>query len=583
MRMADLRTTLAPRFAAALRAAFGDEHAGADAMIRRSDRADFQADVAMALAKKVGKPPRHVAEILLSHLDLEGVCEKVEVAGPGFLNLTLSPAWLARETSTIRASEGLGVEPTAKPETVIVDYSSPNAAKEMHVGHIRSTVIGDALARVLQALGHRVVRQNHLGDWGTPFGMLIEHLIDLGGPANASTSITDLDEFYRDARAKFDGSPDFAERSRKRVVLLQGGDEPTLALWRAFVETSTRYFGAVYEKLGIGLTEADVRGESFYNPLLPGVITALEEKGLARLSDGAVCAFPEGFTNKEGEPLPLIVRKQDGGYGYATTDLAAIRYRTGELGATLVLYVVGAPQQQHFAMVFATARSAGWLAEPARAEHVAFGSILGPDKKMFKTRAGGTVKLAELLQEAVQRAGDAIATKNPDLDAATRADVARMIGIGALKYVDLSSDRIKDYVFDWDRMLAFEGNAAPYLQYAHARIRSIQRRAEAADVAAAKADGLPILLREPAERALAIELLGFGAAVAGVAETFQPHRLCTYLYGLASKFTAFFETCPVLKAESEEIRRSRLALAELTARVLARGLSLLGIEAPERM
>jgi len=365
------------------------------------------------------------------------------------------------------------------------------------------------------------------------------------------------------------------------VVLLQGGDEATLALWRTLVDTSKRYFGAVYEKLGITLRDEHVRGESYYNPMLAGVVEELEKKGLTEVSDGAVCVFPEGFTNKEGARLPLIVRKQDGGYGYAATDLAAIRDRTENVGATRVLYVVGAPQQQHFAMVFATAKAAGWLKEPARAEHVAFGSILGPDKKMFKTRSGDTVKLADLVDEAVQRAGAAVAEKNPDLDEATRASVARMIGVGAIKYVDLSSDRIKDYVFDWARMLAFEGNTAPYLQYAHARIRSIFRRADPADAAAAASAEL--LLREPAERALALELLGLGGAVAAVGDSLQPHRLCTYLFALATKFTQFYESCPVLKAEDPAVRRSRLALSDLTARALARGLGLLGIEAPERM
>lgn len=577
--MADLRKVLLPRFESALRQVVGDEHAHADPQLRRSDRADWQADVALALAKKVGRPPRELAAAILEHLDVRDVCEKVEVAGPGFLNLTLSEAFLAREVSAVAAAP---IERAAAPETVVVDYSSPNVAKEMHVGHLRSTVIGDALARVLEALGHRVIRQNHLGDWGTPFGMLIEHLLDAGGDPNAAAaSIGDLDGFYRAARAKFDGDEAFAERSRQRVVLLQGGDERTLALWRVLVDTSKRYFGSIYGKLGITLRDEDVRGESAYNADLPRVVEDLKAKGLSTISDGAVCVFLDGFTNKEGAPLPLIVQKNDGGFGYAATDLAAIRYRTGTLGATRILYVVGAPQQQHFAMVFAAAKLAGWLAPPARAEHVAFGSVLGPDKKMFKTRSGETVKLASLVDEAIERAATAVAEKNPDLDAATRAEVARMIGVGAIKYVDLSSDRIKDYVFDWSRMLAFEGNTAPYLQYAHARIRSMFRRAAEADVAASRSAAL--LLREPAERALANELLGFAAAVAAVGESLQPHRLCTYLFALATAFTKFYESCPVLKAADPDVRRSRLALSDVTARVLAQGLGLLGIEAPERM
>ncbi|MBX3189964.1 MAG: arginine--tRNA ligase [Labilithrix sp.] len=579
--VADPKRELEPRFDAALRAAFGDELAGTDPVLRRSDRADYQADVAMGLAKRLGKPPRVIAQAIVDALDMKGICEKVEVAGPGFVNLTLAPDWLAREAKKLAEDPRGGVALASRPETVVIDYSAPNVAKEMHVGHVRSTVIGDALARVLEAVGHRVIRQNHLGDWGTPFGMLIEHLLDVGAEAAEAANVSDLDAFYRAARAKFDADPAFAERSRQRVVLLQGGDEKTLALWRQLVDTSKRYFGAVYAKLGVTLKDADICGESHYNPLLAGVVSELEAKGLAKESDGAICVFPAGFTNKEGEPLPLIVRKQDGGYGYATTDLAAIRERTQTLKATRILYCVGAPQQQHFAMVFAAAKDAGWLAEPARAEHVAFGSILGPDKKMFKTREGGTVKLSALLDEAIERAGAAVKEKNPELDDATRASVARQIGIGAIKYADLSSDRIKDYIFDWDRMLAFDGNTAAYLQYAHARIRSIFRKADPADAAAAATSA--IVLREPAERALALELLGLESAVASVAETLQPHRLCTFLFAVATRFSTFFEQCPVLKADDEATRRSRLALSELTAKTLAKALDLLGIEAPERM
>jgi arginyl-tRNA synthetase len=579
--MADPRTTLEPRFEAALRASLGDEVAKTDPVLRRSDRADFQADVAMALAKKVGKPPRDVAKAILEHLDVGDICEKVEIAGPGFINLTLKAEWLGRAATLVARDPEVGIVPAASPETVVIDYSAPNVAKEMHVGHVRSTVIGDSLARILEKVGHRVVRQNHVGDWGTPFGMLIEHLLDLGEDAALATSITDLDAFYKQARTKFDEDPTFAERSRQRVVLLQGGDAQTLALWKRFTDASKRYFGAVYAKLGVTLKDEHVRGESFYNPMLPRIVEELQEKGLSEESDGAICVFPEAFTNKEGARLPLIVRKQDGGYGYAATDLAAIRSRTQDVGATRLLYVVGAPQQQHFAMVFAVAKSAGWLREPARAEHVSFGSILGPDKKMFKTRAGGTVKLAELLDEAVQRAAAAVAEKNPELDEATRADVARKIGVGALKYADLSSDRIKDYVFDWDRMLAFEGNTAAYLQYVHARVRSIFRRAEPSDASASATAA--IVVREPAERALALELLGFGSTVSVVADSLQPHRLCTYLFGVATRFNTFFDQCSVLKAEDEATRHSRLALADLTARVLASGLALLGIDAPDRM
>ncbi|AGP40898.1 arginine--tRNA ligase [Sorangium cellulosum] len=577
--MADPVHALSRAFQEAITAAFGAEHAGADPSLRRSSHADYQANAAMALGKRLGRPPREVAAAIVGALQLGGICRKVEIAGPGFVNLTLEDAYLTRELADTASSGRLGIAPAAQPETVIVDYSGPNAAKEMHVGHLRSTIIGDALARVLEALGHRVIRQNHLGDWGTPFGMLIEHMLDLGeAAASQELSVGDLDAFYRQARAKFDGDPAFAERSRRRVVRLQGGDEQTLGLWRQLVRESTRYFESVYRRLGVTLTEADFAGESFYNPMLLDVLAELGQKGLARESEGALCVFPAGFTGKGGEPLPLIVRKQDGGYGYATTDLAAIRHRLTTVGAQRLIYVVGAPQSQHFAMVFATAREAGWLRPPARAEHVAFGSVLGADKKMFKTRSGDTVKLSDLLDEAVERATKVVREKNPELDAEAAGAVARAVGVGAVKYADLSSDRIKDYVFDWDRMLAFEGNTAPYLMYAHARIRSIFRKA-----GVESPRGVGITVGEPAERALALELLRFGAVLEDVAATLEPHRLCGYLFELAGSFTTFYERCPVLRAESEEVRRSRLALCDLTAEVLAKGLGLLGIEAPERM
>ncbi|WP_437974869.1 arginine--tRNA ligase [Sorangium sp. So ce295] len=577
--MADPVHALARALQAAITAAFGAEHAAVDPSLRRSTHADYQANAAMALGKRLGRPPREVAAAIVAALQLDGICRKVEIAGPGFVNLTLEDAYLTRELAETAGGGRLGIAPAAEPETVIVDYSGPNAAKEMHVGHLRSTIIGDALARVLEALGHRVIRQNHLGDWGTPFGMLIEHMLDLGeAAASQELSVGDLDAFYRQARAKFDGDAVFAERSRRRVVRLQGGDEQTLALWRQLVRESTRYFESVYRRLGVTLTDADFAGESFYNPMLPDVIEELGRKGLARESEGALCVFPAGFTGKGGEPLPLIVRKQDGGYGYATTDLAAIRHRLTTVGARRIVYVVGAPQSQHFAMVFATAREAGWLAPPARAEHVAFGSVLGADKKMFKTRSGDTVKLSDLLDEATERASKVVREKNPELDAEAADAVARAVGVGAVKYADLSSDRIKDYVFDWDRMLAFEGNTAPYLMYAHARIRSIFRKAGVESPREAE-----IVLSEPAERALALELLRFGAVLEDVAATLEPHRLCGYLFELAGSFTSFYERCPVLRAESDDVRRSRLALCDLTAEVLAKGLGLLGIEAPERM
>jgi arginyl-tRNA synthetase len=478
------------------------------------------------------------------------------------------------------ADERLGVPTAPHGERIVIDYSAPNVAKEMHVGHLRSTIIGDAIARVLSFLGHDIVRQNHLGDWGTPFGMLVEHLVELGGQAAAAElSAGALGAFYREARRKFETDETFAERSRLRVVALQQGDEPTLALWRTLVAASTRYFGEVYARLGVALTREDIRGESSYNADLPSVARELERRGLTRVSDHALCVFPPGFSGRTGDPLPLVVRKSDGGYGYAATDLAAVRHRTGELRATRLVYVVGAPQAQHLAMVFAVAASAGWLVPPARAEHVAFGSVLGADGKMFKTRAGETIRLVDLLTEAVARADGIVAEKNPDLDDGTRREIARAVGLGAVKYADLSNDRIKDYVFEWDRMLATEGNTGPYLQYAHARICSILRRA--GNLAARDT---PVRLTEAAERELALQLLQFGSAVDLVARGLEPHHLCTYLFAVATRFSTFYEQCPVLKAEGDpEVRASRIALCDVTARVLARGLSLLGIDAPQRL
>jgi arginyl-tRNA synthetase len=575
--MSDPLLHLVPAFRRALEAAFGPEYASTDPAIRSSNHADYQVNVALGLKARLGRAPRDIASAILARFDVGDMVERAEVAGPGFINVVLKNEFLASELRKVARDDRLGL-PIAEPkETVVVDYSSPNVAKEMHVGHLRSTIIGDALVRVLEALGHRVIRQNHLGDWGTPFGMLIEHLRDVGDRAVWS-SMADLNAFYKDARKRFDEDPGFAERARKRVVLLQGGDAETLALWKELVDATRKHAQALYDELGVTLRDGDVAGESFYNPMLKDVIAELDRKGLLEKSEGALCVFPPGFTGRDGARVPLIVEKQDGGHGYATTDLAAIRYRIEKLGATRILVVVGAPQAQHFAMVFATAKLAGWLVPPVRAEHVAFGSVLGADGKMFKTRAGEAVRLEELLDEAVDRARAVVAEKNPELPEETRERVARAVGIGAVKYADLSSDRVKDYVFDYARMLAFEGNTAPYLQYAHARIRSIFRRG-----AVEPPDPSVIEIRERAERNLALALLRFPSVVAAVADALEPHQLCTYLFELATTFSTFYEECPVLKAPSDDERASRLALADTTARVLAKGLGLLGIEAPDRM
>ena len=581
----DVPSLLAER----LQAAFDRVAPGTDPVLRPSDRADYQANGALPLAKRLGRNPREVATEVAAAADLDDVCASVEVSGPGFLNLTLSATFLAGRVASMAADDRLGVAPAARPETVVVDYSAPNVAKEMHVGHLRSTVIGDALCRILDHLGHRVVRENHIGDWGTPFGMLIEHLLDLGEEeAVHELSVGDLNGFYRDARASFDADDAFRERSRRRVVLLQAGDPETMRLWKVLVAESIRYFDEVYAKLGVLLTDADVVGESFYNPMLPAVVADLELLGLLVEDEGARCVFPPGFTNRKGDPLPLIVQKSDGGYGYAATDLAALRDRVGRIGATRILYVVGAPQSQHLEMCFAVARMAGWLGggrhgdghdETVRPDHVAFGSVLGPDRRMLRTRSGESVRLVDLLDEGVARAEAALAERDADVPEDARAVIARALGIGAVKYADLSTDRTKDYVFDWDRMLAFEGDTGPYLQYAHARVRSIFRRGGVP----VPPPATPVRLDQPEERALALALLGFGEAVRASAELSAPSKLCSYLFGLATAFTTFYERCPVLRAPDSATRLSRLVLADVTARVLDRGLGLLGMEAPARM
>ncbi len=559
-------------------AAFGDTLAEVDPQVRRSDRADLQADLALGLAKKLGKPPRAIAEAIKEKLELGTVIASVELAGPGFLNLTLSTAWLAEAAARAIEDERLQSPKSPSPERVVIDYSAPNVAKEMHVGHLRSTVLGDALARLLEWRGHTVIRQNHIGDWGTPFGMLIEHMLDLGEDAAASElAVGELSLFYKAARVKFDADPAFAERSRKRVVSLQSGDPDTLGHWKKLVDLSKSYFESVYEKLGVTLRPTDVAGESSYNALLTPLSQELEANGKAAVNEGALCLFPTGFVGKDKSPLPLIVRKSDGGYGYATTDLAAIRYRLNDLRATRLLYVIGAPQQQHLAMIFQAAKDLGWLAPPARAEHVSFGSVLGADKRMYKTRSGDTVRLVDLIDAARDRALEVLTEKLPDLAEDERKELSRPIGIGAIKWADLAADRVKDYVFDIDRMVSFDGNSAGYVQYAHARVRAVFRKAgEGARPGAVTRD------LAPEERTLVFRLLAFGSVVAKVESTLEPHHLVGYLHELATTFSSFYDKCPILKAEPE-IMASRLALAQLTSRTLARGLSLLGIEAPERM
>ena len=581
-----LQTQIEDALRDAVVAVLGEKYREADPLVRPATDArfgDFQANLAMGLAKRVGQKPRELAERLVASLppDSQKLIASAEVAGPGFINLTLTEAAVNDAAAAMLADPRVGVPEANPPLTIAIDYSGPNVAKEMHVGHLRSTVIGDALARTLAFQGHRVIRRNHLGDWGTQFGMLIEHLRDnsIQSTADAPREISDLNDLYKAAQARFQNEEGFADRARERVVKLQGGDIETLELWRQLVDESMRHFEENYARLNVLLQSGDAVGESSYNDQLPGVVGRLNEAGLLETSQGAEVVFPQGFMDRDGEPLPMIVRKSDGGFLYATTDLAAALHRIEELHADRLIYVTDSRQTQHFAMVFATLAAAGW-SEQARLDHVAFGTILGPDHKPFKTRSGETVKLRDLLDEAVERALTVVREKNPDLPEKQATEIARVIGIGGLKYADLSNDRIKDYVFDWDRMLALEGNTAPYLQYSYTRIQSIFRKGEIAPEVAYE---FSIQARDPAERTLVLQLAQLPVVVEGLAESLEPHRLCTYLYELAAAFHGFYERCPVLTAEDDATRESRLALCVLTAKTLRLGLELLGIEVLERM
>ncbi|HET7399927.1 MAG TPA: arginine--tRNA ligase [Intrasporangium sp.] len=579
---------LAPQVQSAIAAALGDDYREADPVLRPSQFADVQVNAALALAKRVGMPPREVASRIVAALDLDGVCDSVEVSGPGFINLTFSSSWLAALLSDVDADARLGV-PLQARQVIPIDYSAPNVAKEMHVGHLRTTVVGDALARTLEHLGHRVVRQNHIGDWGTPFGMLIEHLLEVGEDSEeAGLLVTDPNTFYQGARAKFDAAEqaepagsagDFNVRARARVVALQGGDAETLRLWTKLVGLSKNYFNRIYSLLGVTLSDEDLAGESMYNDALAGICEELEAKGIATVSDGALCVFLDGYTGREGKPVPLIIRKSDGGYGYGTTDLATIKYRVQTLGAHRALYVVGAPQGLHLNMVWDTARKAGWLPDDVTPVHVQIGNVLGEDRKILKTRSGKPLRLIVLLEEAVDKARAVIDASRPDLHEDVRAHIAHQIGIGAVKYADLSVAHDSEYVFDLDRMVSLTGNTGPYLQYVVARVSSIFRQVglEASTQHAA------VLLDETHERDLAKLLLGFGDVVAAVGDEYEPHRLCGYLFELAQAFSAFYENCPVLKAERDEVRESRLTLCALVLRTMTQGLDLLGVESPEQM
>jgi len=540
---------------------------------------DYQANGVMAVAKKLGMAPRQLAEQVLSHLDLNGIANKVEIAGPGFINIFLDPAFLADNVNRALQSERLGV---TKPQaqTIVVDYSAPNVAKEMHVGHLRSTIIGDASVRTLEFLGHKVIRANHVGDWGTQFGMLIAYLEKQQQENAGEMALADLEGFYREAKKHYDEDEAFAERARSYVVKLQGGDQYFLQMWRKLVDITMSQNQITYDRLNVTLTRDDVMGESLYNPMLPGIVADLKAKGLAVESEGATVVFLDEYKNKEGEPMGVIIQKKDGGYLYTTTDIACAKYRYETLHADRVLYYIDSRQHQHLMQAWTIVRKAGYVPDSVPLEHHMFGMMLGKDGKPFKTRAGGTVKLADLLDEALERARRLVAEKNPDMSADELENLAKVVGIGAVKYADLSKNRTTDYVFDWDNMLAFEGNTAPYMQYAYTRVLSVFRKAGIDENAMNDA---PVVIAEDREAQLAARLLQFEETLSVVAREGTPHVMCTYLYDLAGLFSGFYEHCPILSAESEETRNSRLKLALLTAKTLKLGLDTLGIETVERM
>jgi len=540
---------------------------------------DYQANGVMAVAKKLGMPPRQVAELVLSHLDLNGIASKVEIAGPGFINIFLEPAFLADHVNQALASDRLGVS-RPEPQTVVIDYSAPNVAKEMHVGHLRSTIIGDASVRTLEFLGHKVIRANHVGDWGTQFGMLIAFL-ELKQQENAGEmALADLEEFYRAAKAHYDEDAAFAERARNYVVKLQGGDEYCREMWRKLVDITMTQNQLTYNRLNVTLTRDDVMGESLYNPMLAGIVADLKAQGLAVESEGATVVFLDEYKNKEGDPMGVIIQKKDGGYLYTTTDIACAKYRFETLHADRVLYYIDSRQHQHLMQAWTIVRKAGYVPDSVPLEHHMFGMMLGKDGKPFKTRAGGTVKLADLLDEALERARRLVAEKNPDMPADELEKLANAVGIGAVKYADLSKSRTTDYVFDWDNMLAFEGNTAPYMQYAYTRVLSVFRKAGLDESALSEA---PVILTEDREVQLAARLLQFEETLTVVAREGTPHVMCAYLYDLAGLFSGFYEHCPILSAEDDATRQSRLKLALLTAKTLKQGLDTLGIETVERM
>lgn len=555
--------------------------ADCEPMVRQSAKVqfgDYQANGSMAVAKKLGQQPRRLAEQVLQHLDLKDIASKIEIAGPGFINIFLDRQWLAEQAELALSSPRLGISAQA-PQTIVIDYSAPNVAKQMHVGHLRSTILGDAAARTLHFLGHNVIRANHVGDWGTQFGMLIAFLEKQQSEHHEDIALSDLEAFYREAKKNYDADEAFAERARSYVVRLQGGDEYCLKMWKTLVNITMSQNQQTYDRLNVTLTRDDVMGESLYNDMLPAIVEDLRKKGLAVESEGATVVFLDEFKNKEGDPMGVIIQKKDGGYLYSTTDIACAKYRYETLHANRILYYTDSRQHQHLMQAWTIVRKAGYVPESVSLEHHMFGMMLGKDGRPFKTRAGGTIRLTDLLDEAVERAYKLVSQKNPDMSEDELRSLANTVGIGAVKYADLSKNRTTDYIFDWDNMLAFEGNTAPYMQYAYTRILSVFRKA---GIDASALTGA-LTLQDEREALLATHLLQFAETIEQVAREGTPHVLCAYLYDVAGLFSGFYEHCPILSADSDNLRQSRLKLAALTAKTLRQGLDMLGINTVERM
>ena len=576
----NIQSILSEKIKQAMIAAGAD--AQCEALVRQSGKVqfgDYQANGIMPAAKKLGLNPREFAQSVLDKAELQDIAEKTEIAGPGFINIFLKDTWLADNISRAVQDPKLGVHNPEK-QTVVVDYSSPNVAKEMHVGHLRSTIIGDAVVRTLEFLGNHVIRANHVGDWGTQFGMLIAYLEKMENEHASEMELSDLEAFYRAAKKHYDEDPVFAEKARNYVVKLQSGDEYCRTMWQKLVKITMQQNQHNYDRLNVTLTDKDVMGESLYNPMLPGIVEDLKKQGLAVEDDGALVVYLDEFKNKDGDPMGVIVQKKDGGFLYTTTDIAAAKYRYETLKANRALVFSDTRQSQHMQQAWLITRKAGYVPDSFQLEHKNFGMMLGKDGKPFKTRSGDTVKLADLLDEAIERAGVLISQKSTALSEQEKADVIEAVGIGSVKYADLSKNRTTDYVFDWDNMLSFEGNTAPYMQYAYTRIRSIFNRSQ---IALSEVEQAKLSITDEKERALAIKLLQFEEAIQVVGKEGTPHVLCAYLYELAGVFSSFYEHCPILNNDDQQVKLSRLKLALLTERTLKQGLDLLGIKTVEKM